>query len=90
MSDANLERAYALFRRAAHELEALGANVSPQELAVRLRAGAEMVLDALEGKTDPDDEGSDAFHRLDRQAQDIADDLRRVERLMRGDQKPDI
>jgi hypothetical protein len=72
-----LDRAYAIFRRAAHDLESSA--LSPSQLRERLRTVSEHVLDILEG----DDEPEDVMSRLDRQSQDIADDLRRAQRLMR-------
>jgi hypothetical protein len=80
-----LDRAYAIFRRAAHDLESSA--LSPSQLRERLRTVSEHVLDILEG----DDEPEDVMSRLDRQSQDIADDLRRAQRLMleRGGQDDD-
>lgn len=72
-----LDRAYAIFRRAAREIE--GSALPPSQLRERLRSVSEHVLDILER----DDEPEDVISRLERQSQDIADDLRRAQRLMR-------
>lgn len=79
MTESNLSRAYALFRRAAVELEVPDV-LALEELAARLRAVSNRVLDALEGHDLGDD---DPFSRLERHGADIANDLRRVERLMK-------
>ena len=78
MTESSLERAYALFKRASQELED---SLAPEELANRLRSVSHRILDVLEGNDGESDE--DVFSRLEQKSRDIAEDLRRVERLMR-------
>ncbi len=80
MPDSNLDRAYAIFKRAVDEL-ALPEALEPEQLAAKLRSASNRILDALEGKNS--DPGADVFDRLHEQSNDIAEDLKRVERLMR-------
>jgi len=77
--DGDLARAYALFKQAAKDLE-LPHALEPEELAGRLRSVSHRVLDALDGR---DSDNDDPFAHLEGQSRDIADDLRRVERLMK-------
>jgi cell division FtsZ-interacting protein ZapD len=74
----NLERAYELFQQAARELRETG-QLSAHELRARLRQVSEQVLDLLEREDEP----RDLIAELDRQARAIADDLRRVEELLK-------
>jgi hypothetical protein len=77
-------------RRALRALELGAADVrdtslrSTSEVRSRLRRTAEEILDHLEAEQRAD-EGNpeDIMSRLDRQSRDIAEDLRRAERLMR-------
>ena len=79
MGDSNFDRAYELFKRAAAELSA-AEGFSREEIAQRLRDVSNKVLDALD--QGPPDEG-DPQSRLDREAQEISSELKRIERLMR-------
>jgi len=80
MNESNLARAYELFRRLAGDLEPPH-GLDPEQLAGRLREVSHRILDALDDgeETAP----KDPVDRLQRQSTDIADELRRVERLMR-------
>ena len=84
----NAKRAYAVFRRAALELETTG-SLTVQQMTARLRTVSEHVLDLL-GRDEDDSDPSveDTISSLEQQSRDIADDLRRVERLMKH-QPPD-
>jgi hypothetical protein len=77
-------------RRALRSLEQGAAEVrdmslhSTGEIRNRLRRTAEDILTHLEAEQRADEGNSDdVMSRLDRQSRDIAEDLRRAERLMR-------
>ncbi len=77
----DVERAYRAFKQAARDLEHAGALTAGQ-LRRQLRTVSEQVLGLLdedEAVQGPDD----VLSRLERQSRDIAEDLRRVDRLMR-------
>lgn len=80
MEKSNLDRAYELFKQAARELESSG-SVTSHQLRRRLRSVSSRILDLVGG--DDDDGQSDVMSTLEAQSRDIAEDLRRVERLMR-------
>jgi DNA topoisomerase IA len=73
-------------RRALHALEAGAADAralserSSEGVRQRIRATVEEVLDHLE---EAEGEPEDMMGHFDRQAKDIAEDLRRAERLMK-------
>lgn len=79
MQDPELEQAYELFKRFASEVESAG-SLSAEQLRIRLRRVSRRVLDLLESE---DDKPEDTISGLQRQSEEIADDLRRVQRLMR-------
>lgn len=87
MEQSDVERAAELLKRAARELEAAG-SLTAEEVRVRLRSVAEGVLNLLDEDVTPDEPG-DVLSRLERQSQEIAEDLRRVERLMRSQSPED-
>jgi hypothetical protein len=77
-------------RRAVEALEAGAADVrslssrSAGQVRSRLRTTVEEVLEHLESEERAGiDQSDDIMSRLDRQSRDIAEDLRRVERLMK-------
>lgn len=76
-------------RRAMEALETGASDVrtvstrSTSQVRARLRQTVEEVLHHLEAEEPVDPTPEDVVDRLDRQARDIADDLRRVERLMK-------
>ncbi|HZU12949.1 MAG TPA: hypothetical protein VFB58_08925 [Chloroflexota bacterium] len=72
----SLARAVHALRRCVEEVQA-----APTQDAIRrrLRVGAEEILEHLEAADEPED----LWSSLDRQSKDIAEDLRRAERLMR-------
>jgi len=77
----DLDQAYALFRRAARELEQAG-GLTADEMRRRLRGISRRILDLLDDEED-DPGDDDVFTRLQRDSDDIAEDLRRVDDLMR-------
>lgn len=77
-------------RKALHSLELGAADIravsmrSTTEIRSHLRRTAEEILDHLEAEERSDQVNHDeVMSRLDRQSRDIAEDLRRAERLMR-------
>ena len=82
MSD-YLQRALEALESGASEIRHLSRH-SAAEVRVQLRRTAEEILDHLEAEERArDGSPEDIFSTLDRQSKDIADDLRRAERLMR-------
>jgi hypothetical protein len=77
----NAERAYRLFKRAARDMEGAGA-LTAEQVTARLRTVSERILDLL-GGGDSGRAEDEVMSSLERQSCDIADDLRRVERLMK-------
>jgi hypothetical protein len=77
----HLRRAVRALETGAAEARDL-ADVSVPEVRRRLRRTVEEVLDHLEADAE-DAEPEDLFSSLDRKSRDIAEDLRRAERLMR-------
>ncbi len=77
----HLRRALEALEQGASEARVLSTR-SAAALRHRLNRTVEEVLDHLEADASTEIEDEDVISRLDRQAQDIADDLRRVERLM--------
>jgi hypothetical protein len=79
----HLRRALEALERGASEARVLSSR-SAGELRGRLNRTVEEVLDHLEADTEEREaEPEDVMSRLDRQSKDIAEDLRRAERLMR-------
>ena len=79
----HLRRALESLERGAVEARAASSR-STDDLRRRLRRTVEEVLEHLEDDSDARAaEPEDVITRLDRQAKDIAEDLRRAERLMR-------
>jgi hypothetical protein len=78
----HLRRALESLERGAVEARAVSYR-SAGELRRRLSETVEEVLTHLEEDEAAAEEPEDVIGRLDRQAQDIADDLRRVDRLMK-------
>lgn len=76
-------------RRALEALEAGAADVRRRpgaplsELRDRLRSTADQILTHLEAEEEEVGDPTNIMARLDRQARDIADDLRRVDDLMK-------
>lgn len=76
-------------RRAVQALEAGARDVrelsssSTTQVRARLRRAVEEALDHLEADEATSFEPEDVMSRLDRQSRDIAEDLRRAERLMK-------
>jgi hypothetical protein len=78
----NLRRALEALERGAVDARTVSAR-SVSDLRSRLRTTVEEVLDHLEADEEAAQEPEDVIGRLDRQSRDIAEDLRRVERLMK-------
>jgi hypothetical protein len=77
-----LRRALEALEQGAAEARALSTR-SADQLRRTLSRTVEEVLTHLEEDEEARQEPEDVISRLDRQAQDIAEDLRRVDRLMR-------
>lgn len=77
-----LRRAVEALETGAREARALSAR-SLLQARERLRRALSEAHTHLEDGAEGTGEPEDAFSRLDRQSRDIADDLRRVERLMK-------
>jgi len=84
MTDSRLERAYALLKQVASDLE-IHDRLAPEELAARLCSMSARIVDILDGNESR--AADEVFTRLREQAEDIADDLRRAEELMRRHQR---
>jgi hypothetical protein len=78
----HLRRAVDALEQGAMEARALSYR-SAEELRIRLSRTVEEVLEHLEADEEAGQQPEDVIGRLDRQAKDIAEDLRRVDRLMR-------
>jgi predicted transcriptional regulator len=78
----HLRRAVDALEQGAMEARALSYR-SAEELRIRLSRTVEEVLEHLEADEEASQQPEDVIDRLDRQAKDIAEDLRRVDRLMR-------
>lgn len=87
MDRTDLDRARELFVKTARDLES-AATLTAGQLRAHLRGAAHAILDMLENDEDGSDD-EDVMTTLDRQSKSIADDLRRVERLMRHMQSQD-
>lgn len=74
--DDSLSRALDALRRCVDNVHAAA---TPQARRMHLRQGAEEILRHLEDEAEPED----LWSSLDRKSKDIAEDLRRAERLMR-------
>jgi hypothetical protein len=78
----NLRRAVEALEAGASEARRLSAS-SAFHVRDRVKRAVEEALDHLEADADSADEPESVFDRLDRQSRDIAEDLRRAERLMK-------
>lgn len=78
----NLRRAVEALEAGASEARRLSAH-SSFHIRSRVKQAVEEALDHLEADSAGPDEPENVFERLDRQSRDIAEDLRRAERLMK-------
>jgi len=78
----HLRRAVQALEFGARDVRELS-STSTAQVRARLRGVVEEVLDHLEADEEASSEPEDVVSRLERQSQDIAEDLRRAERLMK-------
>lgn len=78
----NLRRAVEALESGAHEARRLSAG-SAVHVRNRVKRAVEEALDHLEADADGADEPESVMDSLDRQSREIAEDLRRVEQLMK-------
>jgi hypothetical protein len=78
----NLRRAVEALEAGANEARRLSAG-SAFHVRNRVKRAVEEALDHLEADEESSEEPESVIDRLDRQSRDIAEDLRRVERLMK-------
>jgi hypothetical protein len=82
MDRSDLERARQVFVQTASEIES-SVSLSASQLRSRLRSAANSVLEMLGDEEEDAGDDEDVMSSLDRQSRSIAEELRRVERLMR-------
>lgn len=88
MQESDVQRAYRVFRATARDIEQAGA-LTAHQLGAQLRSVSEHVLDLLDESDETRTDPADVMSGLDAKSQDIAEDLRRVGRLMRERQQGD-
>ena len=79
----NLRRAVEALEAGASEARRLSAS-STVHVRARVKRAVEEALDHLEADADAPGEPESVFDALDRQSKEIAEDLRRAERLMKS------